>query len=138
MKSGLNIIAIFISRDVIASLNLSPTPPVELGGTPPLYSSEGLEVLAGKKALEKDDVMALLARITDNSRCKFTSSLPCLHLIRFFEFKAMFGGNLICGFGRLYGQLTGFLVNSGPITAGDSQKGGHFVQVNIGNTLIDP
>ena len=77
MKSGLNIIAIFISRDVIASLNLSPTPPVELGGTPPLYSSEGLEVLAGKKALEKDDVMALLARITDNSRCKFTSSLPC-------------------------------------------------------------
>ena len=64
-------------RDVIASLNLSPTPPVELGGTPPLYSSEGLEVLAGKKALEKDDVMALLARITDNSRCNFTSSLPC-------------------------------------------------------------
>merc|ERR550519_1872603 len=92
-----------ITRDVIASLNLSPTPPVELGGTPPLYSSEGLEVLAGKKVLEKEDVMALLARITDNSR--------------FFEFKAMFGGNLICGFGRLFGQLTGFLVNSGPITA---------------------
>merc|ERR1719400_1246724 len=104
-----------ITRDVIASLNLSPTPPVELGGTPPLYSSEGLEVLAGKKALEKEDVMALLARVTDNSR--------------FFEFKAMFGGNLICGFGRLFGQLTGFLVNSGPITAGDSQKGGHFVQL---------
>ena len=59
---------IFIDRDVIASLNLSPTPPVELGGTPPLYSSEGLEVLAGKEALEKEDVMALLARITDNSR----------------------------------------------------------------------
>ena len=58
----------FHDRDVIASLNLSPTPPVELGGTPPLYSSEGLEVLAGKKALEKEDVMALLARITDNSR----------------------------------------------------------------------
>ena len=71
MLSGLNVISIFISRDVIASLNLSPTPPVELGGTPPLYSSEGLEVLAGKKALEKEDVMALLARITDNSRCNF-------------------------------------------------------------------
>ena len=41
----------------------------------------------------------------------------------------MFGGNLVCGFGRLFGQLTGFLINSGPITAGDSQKGGHFVQV---------
>ena len=73
-KSGLNVVAIFISRDVIASLNLSPTPPVELGGTPPLYSSEGLEVLAGKKALEKEDVMALLARVTDNSRCNLLPS----------------------------------------------------------------
>jgi len=104
-----------ITRDVIASLNLSPTPTMELEGTPPLYSSEGLQVLAGKNVLEKEDVMALLARITDNSR--------------FFEFKAMFGGNLVCGFGRLFGQLTGFLINSGPITAGDSQKGGHFVQL---------
>merc|ERR1712013_953820 len=104
-----------ITRDVIASLNLSPTPTMELEGTPPLYSSEGLQVLAGKNVLEKEDVMALLSRITDNSR--------------FFEFKAMFGGNLVCGFGRLFGQLTGFLINSGPITAGDSQKGGHFVQL---------
>merc|ERR1711962_800278 len=104
-----------ITRDVIASLNLSPTPTMELEGTLPLYSSEGLQVLAGKNVLEKEDVMALLARITDNSR--------------FFEFKAMFGGNLVCGFGRLFDQLTGFLINSGPITAGDSQKGGHFVQL---------
>ena len=59
----------------------------------------------------------------------FTFQLFILKTARFFEFKALFGGNLICGFGRLYGQLTGFLVNSGPITAGDSQKGGHFVQV---------
>ena len=63
-----NLKVTFHDRDVIASLNLSPTPPVEMGGTPPLYSSEGLEVLAGKEALEKEDVMALLARITDNSR----------------------------------------------------------------------
>ena len=68
VTSDFNLKVIFHDRDVIASLNLSPTPPVELGGTPPLYSSEGLEVLAGKEALEKEDVMALLARITDNSR----------------------------------------------------------------------
>ena len=68
VTSDFNLKVIFLDRDVIASLNLSPTPPVELGGTPPLYSSEGLEVLAGKEALEKEDVMALLARITDNSR----------------------------------------------------------------------
>ena len=69
---------------------------------------------------------------------KINLQLFMLKTIRFFEFKAMFGGNLICGFGRLYGQLTGFLVNSGPITAGDSQKGGHFVQVRIGIARITP
>lgn len=104
-----------IARDVIATLNLSPTPSLEMAGSPPLYSAQGLEVLAGKEKLTKTDIMSLLARITDGSR--------------FSEFKAMFGGNLVCGFGFLYGQLTGFLSNCGPITAGDAQKGGHFVQL---------
>jgi len=104
-----------ITRDVIASLNLSPTPSLEMSGSPPLYSANGLEALAGQEKLTKTDILSILARITDGSR--------------FLEFKAMFGGNLICGFGFLYGQLTGFLSNSGPITAGDAQKGGHFVQL---------
>merc|ERR1719410_2002788 len=56
-------------------------------------------------------MMAVLARITDASR--------------FFEFKTMFGGNLVCGFGH----LCGFLANAGPVTAADAQKGGHFVQL---------
>eukprot|EP00092_Neocalanus_flemingeri_P035845 GFUD01039025.1.p1 GENE.GFUD01039025.1~~GFUD01039025.1.p1 ORF type:complete len:550 (-),score=189.29 GFUD01039025.1:85-1734(-) len=102
-----------ITRDVMATLNLDPTP--ELVDDPPLYSSEGLEVLAGMGTIDKPGMMALLARITDASR--------------FFEFKAMFGGNLVCGFGHLYGQLTGFIANAGPITAQDAQKGGHFVQL---------
>ena len=62
---------------------------------------------------------------------------PDFEKLRFFEFKAMFGGNLVCGFGRLFGQLTGFLINSGPITAGDSQKGGHFVQVRTHVQEVD-
>ena len=74
-----------------------------------------MEVLAGMETIDKTGVMALLARITDASR--------------FFEFKSMFGGNLVCGFGHLCGQLTGFVANAGPITAGDAQKGGHFVQL---------
>merc|ERR1719427_319414 len=102
-----------ITRDVMATLNLDPTP--TLIDDPPLYSSEGLSVLAGQDTIDILGVMALLARITDASR--------------FFEFKAMFGGNLVCGFGYLYGQLTGFLANAGPITAADAQKGGHFVQL---------
>jgi len=104
-----------ITRDVIATLNLSSTPSLEMTGESPLYSEDGLEVLAGKDKLDRTDVMSLLARITDGSR--------------FTEFKAMFGGNLVCGFGFLYGQLTGFLCNCGPITSADAQKGGHFVQL---------
>jgi len=102
-----------ITRDVMATLNLDPTPHLE--DDPPLYSSEGLSVLAGQDTIDIPGVMALLARITDASR--------------FFQFKERFGGNLVCGFGHLYGQLTGFLANAGPITAADAQKGGHFVQL---------
>jgi len=102
-----------ITRDVMATLNLDPTP--ELTDDPPLYSSEGLEVLSGMETINKAGVMALLSRITDASK--------------FFEFKSMFGGNLVCGFGHLCGQLTGFVANAGPITSGDAQKGGHFVQL---------
>ena len=42
---------------------------------------------------------------------------------RLLEFKQLFGGNLVCGWGYLDGQLTGFLANAGPITAADAQKG---------------
>jgi len=102
-----------ITRDVMASLNLDPTP--HLQDDPPLYSSEGLSVLAGQDTIDMAGVLGLLARITDASR--------------FFQFKERFGGNLVCGFGHLYGQLTGFVANAGPITAADAQKGGHFVQL---------
>ena len=104
-----------IARDVVASLNLSSTPALKDQNDPPLYADDGLDVIAGLPAIDKVSVMNLLARITDASR--------------FFEFKSMFGGNLVCGFGHLCGQLTGFLANAGPITAADAQKGGHFVQL---------
>ena len=102
-----------ITRDVVASLNLAPTP--ALADDPPSIVDEGLDVIAGLDVIDKTAVMGILARITDASR--------------FFEFKSLFGGNLVCGFGHLYGQMTGFLANAGPITAGDAQKGGHFVQL---------
>jgi len=102
-----------IARDVMATLNLEPTP--DLVDDPPLYSSEGLEILGGLDVIDKAGILGLISRITDASR--------------FFEFKSMFGGNLVCGFGHIQGQLTGILANAGPVTAGDAQKGGHFVQL---------
>ena len=35
----------------------------------------------------------------------------------------MFGESLVCGFGRLSGQLVGVLINAGNITGADAQKG---------------
>ena len=99
---------------MIATLNIETTGGLE-DGTPPLYSGADLDQLAGQATLNKDDIYALLGRIIDGSRL--------------LEFKKMFGGNLVCGFGFIKGQLTGFLANSGPITAQDAQKGGHFVQL---------
>lgn len=103
-----------ITRDVIASLNIGPSPDM-VDDDPPLYSSEGLEVVAGQDVIDREGVTSLLARITDGSR--------------FHEFKTMFGGNLICGFSHLKGQLVGWVVNCGPLTGPDSQKGAHFVQL---------
>lgn len=102
-----------ITRDVMASLNLAPTP--DMGGEEPVHCEEGMEVLAGLEKLEKEHMMGLVSRLVDGSR--------------FFEFKTMFGGNLVAGFGYLAGQMVGVLANSGPLTAGDAQKGGHFVQL---------
>ena len=42
---------------------------------------------------------------------------------RFLEFKTMFGESLVCGFGRLSGQLVGVLINAGNIMGADAQKG---------------
>lgn len=103
-----------ITRDVIATLNLQTTSPLDLSH-PPLYPAEDLNQLAGQHNIDKSGVYALLARLLDGSRL--------------LEFKEKFGGNLVCGFAYLAGQLTGVCANAGPITAADAQKGGHFVQL---------
>lgn len=103
-----------ITRDVIATLNLPPARELDTSEAP-LYSSEGIQAISGLEVINKSAVYALLARILDGSR--------------FFEFKELFGGSLICGFGYLSGQLTGLLGNAGAISAADAQKGAHFVQL---------
>ena len=63
----------------------------------------------------KNESFALIASITDGSR--------------FSEFKKNFGSNLIAGFGFIKSRLVGIIMNCGPLSAADSQKGGHFVQL---------
>ena len=103
-----------ILRDIISTLNIEDrTFPVEFDA--PILKSEHLDFLSGLEIIEKENCYSLLATLTDGSR--------------FSEFKKMFGENLIAGFGFLEGILTGFLINCGPITSADGQKGAHFVQL---------
>ena len=68
-----------IARDVMASLNLSSTPDIMTSEDAPLYSEEGLDIVAGSPMIDKAGVMGILSRITDASR--------------FFEFKSGFNGD---------------------------------------------
>ena len=65
--------------------------------------------------IDKEACYGLIACLTDGSR--------------FSEFKTNFGSNLITGFGRIQSRLVGIVMNCGQLSAADSQKGGHFVQL---------
>ena len=61
------------------------------------------------------DVHEVVRRIVDGSR---------LH-----EFKATYGGTLVCGFARLFGYRVGIVANNGILFSESALKGAHFVQL---------
>jgi len=108
-----------ILRDVISSLNLPPkneSSENRFNEEEPVCDPKELDYYGGKPdQLSKSEVSQVLARVLDGSK--------------FQEFKARFGPNLTCGFGRLRGQMVGVVANSGMLNAAEGQKGAHFVQV---------
>ena len=61
------------------------------------------------------DVRTVLARVLDGSR--------------FDEFKKLYGENVVCGFGELYGHTIGIIANNGVLFSESSLKATHFVQL---------
>jgi acetyl-CoA carboxylase carboxyltransferase component len=108
--------AIRIARDVVAHLNwrkegFGPTLPPD----PPLFDPDEILGVVSPDPREPFDVREVLARVLDGSR--------------FDEFKALYGGNLITGWGSVHGYAIGVLGNNGVIFSEDAEKGAQFIQL---------
>lgn len=106
--------AIEMCRESILTFNLKKfDPPADY--LEPLYPSDDLKGIAGKRIIDKKDSYAIISRIVDGSGFK--------------EFKSKFGSHLITGYAFLKGYLVGLLINYGPISSADAQKAAHFIQL---------
>ncbi|KAI9788733.1 MAG: Methylcrotonoyl-CoA carboxylase beta chain, mitochondrial [Peltula sp. TS41687] len=85
------------------------------GWREPLYDPEELGGIVGTNLRKPIPALEVIARIVDGSE--------------FAEFKKEYGGTLITGFGRIYGQQVGIVANNGILFSESSLKGAHFVQL---------
>ncbi|GAB6021650.1 hypothetical protein CHUAL_004234 [Chamberlinius hualienensis] len=106
--------AFALCREMVETFNLtSPDFPVTF--EEPKFPSSDLVYFCGLTDVNKEDILKIIARLLDGSR--------------FHEFKAAYGRNLVTGFGYLAGMLVGVVGNSGGLSAGDGQKGAHFISM---------
>ena len=108
--------AIRQARQVVAHLHwrrLGPPPagPVD----PPVYPADELLGVAPVDVRVPFDVREVLARTLDGSR--------------FEEFKALYGAQLVCGWGTLAGYPLGVVANNGILFSEEAQKGAQFIQL---------
>ncbi|MDX1570637.1 MAG: carboxyl transferase domain-containing protein [Xanthomonadales bacterium] len=108
--------ALRIARDVLAQLNRSKQPFVEVAPpVAPLYDPEDLYGIIPDDTRYPYDVRDVIARIVDGSE--------------FQEFKARYGKTLVCGFSRIYGYPVGIIANNGILFSESALKGTHFIQL---------
>lgn len=108
--------ALHIVRNIVENLGRHvkqqmPLSPIE----DPAYPVEDLYSLVPSDPKQPMAMREVLARILDGSR---------LH-----EFKPRYGTTLICGFGRMYGNLVGVIANDGILFSESSLKGAHFIEL---------
>jgi 3-methylcrotonyl-CoA carboxylase beta subunit len=82
---------------------------------PPRYDPEDLYGLIPEDVRAPYDVREVIARIVDGSA--------------FHEFKALFGGTLVCGFAHIWGFPVAILANNGVLFSESAVKGAHFIQL---------
>lgn len=108
--------AIEILRNIVQSLGYRPKQAADvIEPVVPKYDPADLYSLVPAEAKTPMAMREVLARILDASE--------------FQEFKANFGKTLLCGFGRLYGNLVGVLANDGILFSESAQKGAHFIEL---------
>jgi acetyl-CoA carboxylase carboxyltransferase component len=103
-------------RQLVANLNWrklgpGPTRPAD----PPLYDAEDLLGIASVDLREPFSSREVLARVLDGSR--------------FEEHKALYGTNLVTGWGSIHGFPVGVLANDGVLFSQEAEKGAQFIQL---------
>lgn len=117
--------ALTIVRDIVSHLNpprarLGEGDHAQHGGgvkepRPPKYDAEELYGIIPQDVRAPYDVHEVIARIIDASE--------------FHEFKAHYGGTLVCGFAHIWGMPVAILANNGVLFSESAQKGAHFIEL---------
>jgi 3-methylcrotonyl-CoA carboxylase beta subunit len=108
--------ALLIVRDIVATLNRSKVTEIELmAAEPPKLEPQDIYGIVPTDLRAPYDVREVIGRIVDRS---------ALH-----EFKARYGGTLVCGFARVWGIPVGIIANNGVLFSESALKGAHFIEL---------
>jgi 3-methylcrotonyl-CoA carboxylase beta subunit len=108
--------ALTIVRDIVSHLGAETGAEVELREPrPPAYEAEELYGIIPEDVRAPYDVHEVIARIVDGSE--------------FHEFKAHYGGTLVCGFAHIWGMPVAILANNGILFSESAVKGAHFIEL---------
>lgn len=103
-------------REVISHLNRrKPMPLVRQEPEDPFYDPGELYGVLPADTRLTYDVREVIARLVDGSRLS--------------EFKARYGGTIVCGFAHILGLPVGIVANNGLLFSESAQKATHFIQL---------
>jgi 3-methylcrotonyl-CoA carboxylase beta subunit len=108
--------ALAMIREIIARGNMrrpAMTPPQS--PTPPRYESEELLGIVSRDRKVPYDAREIIARLVDGSD--------------FYEFKPLFGGEIVTCTAAIHGYPVGIIGNNGPITSAASLKATHHIEI---------
>ena len=108
--------ALTIVRDIVSTLQPQVMADVNLADPrPPKFAAEDLYGVVPQDVRAPYDVREVVARLVDGSE--------------FHEFKALYGGSLVCGFAHIHGMPVAILANNGVLFSESAQKGAHFIEL---------
>src|SRR5215217_4024761 len=109
--------ALALVREIVRNLSPAPKEPPWEPAAPEEPAADPAELygLIPTDFRHQVDPRELIARIVDGSR--------------FHEFKALYGGTLVCGFARIEGYPVAILANNGVLFGESAAKGAHFVEL---------
>ncbi len=108
--------ALELAREVVAHLGAARGAALDLREPePPAYDPAELSGVLPRDVRTPYEVREVIARLVDGSR--------------FHEFKARYGGTLVCGFAHLMGMPVAILANQGILFSESALKGTHFIEL---------